>query len=102
MKILFIDDIRNPFDYIKDIDGVFIVQARTYSAAIQAFEDFTFDIIFFDHDLGEEKTGYDIAKYIVENQIEVKDGFKIHSANPVGRSNIMQLLTHYGYNYIEI
>lgn len=102
MKILFIDDIRNPFDYIKDVDEVYVVQARTYSAAIQALEDFTFDIIFFDHDLGEEKTGYDVAKYIVENQIEIKDGFKIHSANPVGKHNIMQLLTHYDYNYVGI
>ena len=100
MKVLFIDDIRNPFNYIKDVNEVCIIQAKTYSAAIQALEDFTFDIIFFDHDLGEEKTGYDIAKYIVENQIEIKDGFKIHSANVVGRKNIYELLTHYGYQYI--
>lgn len=56
--------------------------------------------ISFDHDLGEEVSGYDIAKYIVENQIAI-GGFKIHSANPVGVFNIRQLLTHYGYKEIN-
>lgn len=53
----------------------------------------------FDHDLGDGKTGYDVAKYIVENQIVIAS-FSIHSMNPVGRKNIYQLLTHYGYKYI--
>lgn len=97
MKILFIDDIRNPFDYIKDTDNVLTIIARTSHEAIKALKEYTFDIIMFDHDLGEDRTGYDIAKYIVSNQIEIKQGFKIHSANPVGRFNISQLMTHYGY-----
>ena len=50
----------------------------------------------FDHDLGTEKTGYDVAKYIVENNIPV-DCFSVHSSNSVGKDNIEQLLTHYGY-----
>ena len=56
--------------------------------------------MYFDHDLGVDKTGYDVAKYIVEHQIEIK-GFKIHSANPVGRFNIRQLMTHYGYKELS-
>ena len=56
-------------------------------------------IIDFDHDLGQGKTGYDVAKYIVENNISIK-GFKIHSMNPVGARNIYELLTHYGYKNI--
>lgn len=43
-----------------------------------------------------KKTGYDIAKYIVENKIPLY-GFVCHSMNPVGRSNIEDLLCHYGY-----
>ena len=54
--------------------------------------------ISFDHDLGEKKTGYDVAKYIVKNQIPCT--FSIHSMNPVGTENIRELMTHYGY--IEI
>lgn len=96
-KYLFIDDLRIPnitaFDY-----EVFL--ARSYKEAIKALKQYKFDIIDFDHDLGEDKTGYDIAKYIIENQIIITDGFIIHSMNPVGVNNIKQLLTHFNYNYI--
>lgn len=102
MRILFIDDIRNPFDYIdRNSEGTFLVIARNEYQAIEALKDYTFDIIFFDHDLGEDRTGYDIAKWIVENNIEIKKGFKIVSANPVGRFNISQLLNHYGYQELS-
>lgn len=92
-KYLFIDDLRM-FNKINNYD-LYIV--RNYEEAISALKINSFDIISFDHDLREEKTGYDIAKYIVENGIEIKEGFKIHSANPVGKFNISQLLNHYGY-----
>ena len=52
--------------------------------------------ISFDHDLGLGKTGYDVAKYIVENNINLKC-YWIHSRNPVGERNIHELLRHYGY-----
>ena len=57
-----------------------------------------YDKIFisFDHDLGSGLTGYDAAKYIVENEHRL-DGFSVHSMNPVGAQNIIDLLTHYGY-----
>ena len=55
---------------------------------------FTLDL---DHDLGEGKTGYDICKYLVEHQLAVCGCINIHSMNPVGVSNMEQLLTHYGY-----
>lgn len=101
MKILFIDDIRNPFDYIDNVDGVYVAIARNSHDALEALKEFTFDIVFFDHDLGEDRTGYDIAKWIVENNIKIKQGFKIVSSNPVGRFNISQLLNHYGYQEIS-
>lgn len=97
MKYLFIDDIREPEHFI----GIEIYVARSYNKAINMLKNVKFDAISFDHDLGEDKTGYDIAKYIIENHIKFKQGFKIHSANPVGKFNIEQLLTHYGYNKIN-
>lgn len=100
MKVLFIDDIRNPFDYIDNVDGVYVAIARTVHEALEELKDLTFDIIYFDHDLGEDRTGYDIAKYIVEHNIPINKGFKIVSSNPVGRFNISQLLKHYGYTEI--
>ena len=55
--------------------------------------------IHFDNDLGEEKEGYDVAKYIVENQIPIK--YRIHTMNPVARKNIDGLLSHYGYEQFQ-
>lgn len=51
----------------------------------------------FDHDLGEGKTGYDVAKWIVAGGNQDQLRYRIHSMNPVGRANIEQLLSHYGY-----
>lgn len=101
MKYLFIDDLRNPLNYILPKKEDTIICAHSYEAAVQALSDFIFDIIMFDHDLGEEKTGYDVAKYMVENDIKIILGFKIHSANLVRHFNISQLLTHYGYKKLS-
>lgn len=92
-RFLFIDDIRNHFfnEKIGNIDV-----AKNYNQAIDFLNKYKYDIVSFDHDLGEDKTGYDIAKYIVENNIQIGQ-FYIHSANPVGKNNIRQLLLHYGY-----
>ena len=49
-----------------------------------------------DHDLGEEKTGYDIAKLIEELVAGDYNYFPpriwVHSDNPVGRANINQAI----------
>lgn len=92
MKVLYVDDIRFP-EYFHQI-GAHITVTRTYVETIKCIDE-NYDVISLDHDLGEEKTGYDIAKYIVENKIKVGI-IAIHSANPVGRFNIEQLLSHYG------
>lgn len=96
-KYLFIDDIRMPHK----VNGYQLYVARSYDEAIYALSQKEFDIISFDHDIGVGKTGYDIAKYIVENSIKIKEGFFVHSSNPVGKFNIIQLLTHYGYKEIR-
>ncbi len=49
------------------------------------------DEISFDHDLGEEKTGYDLARFL--EMLAYQGVFKVnkwtvHSANPVGKANI--------------
>jgi hypothetical protein len=90
---IWIDDLRPaPKGYI---------WCKTYNQAISTLEyhiwcEGGIEEVCFDHDLGEDKSGYDIAKYMVENQIWTK-GFSVHSMNPVGRQNIISLLTHYGY-----
>lgn len=88
--LLYIDDLRTPCNYIQNHYKVTI--ARSYQEAVDLLKDFT--IIDLDHDLGEEKTGYDICKYIVENNIKITRVY-IHSSNPVGRFNMYQLLHRY-------
>ena len=77
---------------------------KTYEEAIKVIDCYASDeygiyMISFDHDLGEEKSGYDVAKYIVENHIPVQL-YRVHSMNPVGVHNITHLLNHYGYKKI--
>ena len=100
---LWVDDERQPTkNFLDQVESYFI--AESYEDAIFYLANFTDDeryedlFIDFDHDLGEEKTGYDLAKYLLEHNINI-GGFSIHSMNPVGRKNIYDLLTHYGYRY---
>ena len=61
------------------------------------------EFISFDHDLGEgEPTGYDIAKDMVDKDLDMDGGlipggfsFYVHSQNPVGAENISKLLLNY-------
>jgi predicted AlkP superfamily phosphohydrolase/phosphomutase len=55
--------------------------------------------ISFDHDLGEGKSGYDFAKWLLENGYMGQ--FTVHSMNVVGRKNIEQLLTHYMWEEVD-
>ena len=91
---IYIDDMRQPL--IPDALWV-----KSYDEAIAALTTIPYTpslVIDFDHDLGEGKTGYDIAKLLVEYNYFGK--FRIHSMNPVGANNIRQLLKHYGWTEV--
>ena len=65
--------------------------AQTYDKAVAALAVGTVEIISFDHDLGEKKTGYDVAKWIEQAAWEgriTRLGWDIHTANSPGRKNI--------------
>ena len=101
---LWLDDERQPSrKFLDKVETYFV--AESYEDAIFYLANFTdednYEDVFvsFDHDLGEEKTGYDFAKYLLEHGITI-GAFTIHSMNPVGANNIHQLLTHYGYKYL--
>lgn len=69
--------------------------ARNYDEAIAYLSSNVYDLIFFDHDLGENsKTGKDIANWIVRNITKPFD-FYVHSANIVGRENIRSLMQQF-------
>ena len=90
--LLYIDDLRTPCNYIQNHYNVII--ARTFKDAINELNKRKYKVIDLDHDLGEEKTGYDICKYIIENDIKITRVY-IHSNNHVGRFNMYQLLHRY-------
>lgn len=76
---------------------------RNYDEAIEFMnENGCPEYVTFDHDLGDSKSGYDIAKWMVEKDLDSHGKFipenfvfNVHSANPVGRDNIVSLLGNY-------
>lgn len=97
---IWVDDIR-PLDplrvprYAKQA-----VETKSYKQAIKALEEaiaaHKWIIIDLDHDLGEGKNGYDIAKWIVASGYKSLS-FRTHSMNPVGVKNIRETFLYNGY-----
>lgn len=86
---LWVDDMRKP----PSQDWLW---ARSYKAAITLLKEqnWNFEIISLDHDLGRGRTGYDVLCFIEEHFYYV--GCKppligIHTSNPVGRQRMMQI-----------
>jgi hypothetical protein len=85
---LFVDDLRTPYGYFEDA-----LLVKTYDEAIRILSTQEIDKLSLDHDLGEEKTGYDIAKWIEQKVAEDENympptGLRCHSQNTVGKRNI--------------
>ncbi|TGE21282.1 hypothetical protein E5K00_13390 [Hymenobacter aquaticus] len=92
---LYLDDIRNP----KGEGWVVVRSFEEFVATIEALG--LPEEISFDHDLGwdqeqncELKSGYDCAKWLVEQDLAIEN-FNVHSANPVGAENIRSLLQNF-------
>jgi hypothetical protein len=93
---LFLDDEREPVD-----DSWVIV--RTVEEAIDIIETRGVpEFISFDHDLGEgQKTGYDLAKWLIDWDIKFdilsadNFAFYVHSQNPIGKENIEAIFASY-------
>jgi hypothetical protein len=99
---LFIDDERYPHDITwmighNEIEWVIV---RSYEEAMSYVLANGFPkLISFDHDLGNGPSGYDIAKSLID--LDLNEGsvnkfdYVVHSQNPVGRKNIEGLLESY-------
>lgn len=107
---LYLDDIRNPHQSgYQDSEWVVCRNDTEFVSAIeQHFSDL--EVVSFDHDIssyddnGNEVTGYDCVKwlcdYILDNNIDISE-LKIlfHTANPVGRLNMMCYWSNFKENY---
>lgn len=84
-------------DDIRPAPGGDWIVAKTYTQFVEIITTKGVpDFVSFDHDLGfesdgTEKNGYDCAKWLVDQGIELA-GWNVHSANPIGRANIDKLL----------
>jgi hypothetical protein len=99
---MYLDDIRNP--KTKPPVGDEWVVVRSVVDALSIIITMRYPShISFDHDLGKDAlTGYDLAKKLVEMDVEGdyvtfprNFTYNVHSANPVGRDNIIGLLDGY-------
>lgn len=106
MYNLFIDDIRLAENHYPEID---MVTVRTYAEGVEYVKQNGLpEFVSFDHDLGDlsedEKTGYSFAKflisYMIDNNIKTEFKYFVHSANPVGVTNINQYLYN-GFKFIR-
>ena len=98
--VLFLDDEREPSLYLL-VQHTDVVVCRTYYEAVQLVRQRGMPShICFDHDLGpHSETGYDFAKWLVDNFMQSGRTdpirFSVHSQNPVGALNIKTLLDNY-------
>lgn len=101
--LLWVDDYRNPFenDWLNFSPigrNCNVVWVKSYQEAIDFLDKNWPDAICLDHDLGEEKSGYDVAKYIINKCLTYNytlPNYASQSSNPVGRENILKALKSY-------
>jgi len=92
--ILWLDDIRSPKKYGYP-DAYW---AKTAEEAITILQTGAVTFASLDHDLSEmaiiglapsdEKTGYDVVRWMEENGVWPSGGVKVHSMNPVGKARM--------------
>jgi hypothetical protein len=104
-RLIYLDDIRAPYD------GWELV--KTASECIEALKGGDVEYLSLDHDLGVHEssyfsqehefsagqfwpgTGYDVCKWMAENNVWPSRSITLHTANPVGRINMRQLINRY-------
>lgn len=100
--VYWVDDARNPSwkfseDEMLAKDVVWIKDYDTF--AWYLYNMGAPDEIYFDHDLGDEKSGLDCAKLLVQYCEDYKERlpkhYSCHSSNPAGHDNIMSYLDSY-------
>jgi hypothetical protein len=99
MTLLWLDDSRDPFDqglawvnkYLPNFHGDIVWVTNYYSFIDWIKKNGLPDIIGFDHDLGDIKTGYDAAKwlayYCLDNKKNIPS-YIVQSSNVPGKLNI--------------
>ena len=93
-KLLWLDDFRNPKEYLT---GEYeVIWVKTYEEFCSHLENNGLpDIVCFDHDLGTEKSGLDCARYLVnycqKHTLDIPQ-HDIQTSNVVGKDHIRSLM----------
>lgn len=111
---LFLDDIKKPSDiygdyrhptikFLKKISPPWRIARDYWSFARIINNEGVPCFISFDHDLGSNLwNGVDCVKWLISKDIIIAD-YAVHSANPVGRENIISLMNNWlRHNGIEV
>jgi len=77
----------------KENENMHITIATSYEKGLGYLKSDTYNMLFIDHDLGEEKTGYDIMNWMQQHYPEVSIPRIIYliSHNPVGKVKMFQV-----------
>lgn len=101
--MIWLDDLRDPIDFVNPniYMSCDVVWVKNYEEFIEMYNKYKNEYVIslsLDHDLGEEKSGYDCLKYVgkdcMSNWKELPY-IEIHSANPVGRKNMESYIKSY-------
>ena len=113
---IYLDDVRTPLEK----DWTVVRDYNQFVSTVRLIGLENIEVISLDHDLGDsamseyytntkpnfvldynnitEKTGYDVAKWLVNRSIETEVPLPrvyVHSANPIGAHNIMGYINNY-------
>ena len=103
--IYWVDDLRNPDDFLKRDKGDTVVWIKDFSSFVSRINSMGLpDVVWFDHDLGEGKSGKDCADFLVDYCLDKGERlpeYNSQSQNPVGRENILGLLDSYNKFYLN-
>ena len=93
MNIFVLEDIQERINFFEK-RYPFATICRTVKEAKEQIHGKRWDILFLDHDLGDnnEGDGYDFAKFLKENVDIDNMSIIIHSFNPVGAKNMQAVL----------
>lgn len=104
MRVLVIDDSTSRLNWFQDVLEAMGHDVRTASdpqAALDQFHETSFDLAFFDHDLGSEPNGSQIAGQILRSsKFRPPRSVWIHSSNVVGADNIASKFRSAGIPHI--
>lgn len=111
MRILILEDNLERIEFFKRIyknNTLYITD--DIREAYHIVENAELDIMFLDHDLtldnfkaiGENNTGYDFVKALVEGRLQKQALIYIHSCNPIGGQIMQNLLQKNKYNALWI